>query len=89
MPFILILLLLLPLSTYAANPVRIAAAADLQLALPNIEKAFKESHPDSNISITFGSSGVFTSQLRHGALLSCFFPPIQSSSSYFIMKNSR
>ncbi|GAB2593540.1 molybdate ABC transporter substrate-binding protein [Nitrincola alkalisediminis] len=73
MPFILILLLLLPLSTYAANPVRIAAAADLQLALPNIEKAFKENHPNSNISITFGSSGVFTSQLRHEAPFELFF----------------
>ncbi|RAU19639.1 molybdate ABC transporter substrate-binding protein [Nitrincola tibetensis] len=73
MPLILMILLLFSLHLHAAPPVRIAAAADLQLALPNIEKVFKETHPDSNISITFGSSGVFTSQLRQGAPFELFF----------------
>lgn len=67
------IVLLLAVNANASTPVRVAAAADLQLALPIILEEYEKINPDSNISITFGSSGVFTSQLRNGAPFELFF----------------
>lgn len=52
---------------------RVAAAADLQLALREIADQFQQAHPQHSISLTFGSSGVFTSQLLQGAPFELFF----------------
>lgn len=58
------------LSTASA---RVAAAADLQLALREMVDQFQASNPQHSISLTFGSSGVFTSQLLQGAPFELFF----------------
>lgn len=52
---------------------RVAAAADLQLALREITDEFHQAFPQHDISLTFGSSGVFTSQLLQGAPFELFF----------------
>ncbi|QEW08257.1 molybdate ABC transporter substrate-binding protein [Nitrincola iocasae] len=53
--------------------VRVAAAADLQQALREIAEQFHQHYPQYSISLTFGSSGVFTSQLLQGAPFELFF----------------
>lgn len=74
MRFVVIILLLVISFSVNANPVvRIAAAADLQLALPDVIEEFQKHNPKSNLSVTYGSSGVFTSQLRNGAPFELFF----------------
>jgi len=61
-----------------ANPAQsaeltIAAAADLKFAFDDVVKAFNEKHPASKVSITFGSSGNFFTQLQNGAPFDLFF----------------
>lgn len=70
----LVLMLVLPLQVSAdtATTARVAAAADLQLALNQIRDRF-EQHSEHRIQITYGSSGVFTTQLRQGAPFELFF----------------
>jgi len=67
-----LLLLLLPAATVAQSPVRIAAAADLQLALKEVQELFHQ-QTSHRVQITYGSSGVFTTQLRQGAPFELFF----------------
>jgi molybdate transport system substrate-binding protein len=47
--------------------VRIAAAADLRYALDEIKTAFARLHPEVALSVTYGSSGTFFSQIENGA----------------------
>lgn len=58
-----------PVAGDSANPhsISIAAASDLQFALPGILAEFQNAHPDINIKVTFGSSGNFFAQLTHNA----------------------
>lgn len=51
----------------AAESSRVAAAADLQVALQDIQADFHHHHPEYRVQITYGSSGIFASQLRQGA----------------------
>jgi molybdate transport system substrate-binding protein len=67
------LLLCLLTSAQALASARVAAAADLQLALREIAAQFQQAYPQHSISLTFGSSGVFTSQLLQGAPFELFF----------------
>jgi len=60
-------------SNYTLASARVAAAADLQLALREIVDQFQSDYPQHSISLTFGSSGVFTSQLLQGAPFELFF----------------
>ncbi|HMF97650.1 MAG TPA: molybdate ABC transporter substrate-binding protein [Vicinamibacterales bacterium] len=55
----------------AAQPLRIAAASDLQAALPNIAAAF-EKDTGHAVALTFGSSGNFFTQLQNGAPFDLF-----------------
>ena len=47
--------------------VSVAAAADLQFALPEIVAEFRRAHPEVAVSVTYGSSGNFYSQLVNRA----------------------
>ncbi|MCO6411611.1 MAG: molybdate ABC transporter substrate-binding protein [Thiogranum sp.] len=49
----------------AAEPV-VAAAADLQFALEDVARAFRQDSGRS-LKLAFGSSGTFATQIRHGA----------------------
>ncbi|SFC51364.1 molybdate transport system substrate-binding protein [Marinospirillum celere] len=71
--FLLILLLFFSSQTLARETSRVAAAADLQVALPKIQQAFEAQYPEYRLQITYGSSGVFASQLRQGAPFELYF----------------
>lgn len=55
-----------------ASPLYIAAATGLQQALPELIQLFHTQHPEADIRVTYGSSGVLTAQLRHGAPFELF-----------------
>jgi len=55
----------------AAQPLRIAAASDLQAALPGLAAQF-EKDTGHRVAITFGSSGNFFTQLQNGAPFDLF-----------------
>lgn len=50
----------------------VAAASDLQTALPEVVAAFERGHPDIKVSLTFGSSGLLTTQILNGAPFDVF-----------------
>jgi molybdate transport system substrate-binding protein len=50
----------------------VAAAADLQFALPEIARDFRGAHPETAVRINYGSSGNFYSQIRNGAPFDLF-----------------
>jgi molybdate transport system substrate-binding protein len=52
--------------------IRVAAAADLQTAMPEIAKAF-ESQTGTNLAVVYGSSGNFYAQIQNGTPLDVFF----------------
>ncbi|WP_404416317.1 molybdate ABC transporter substrate-binding protein [Marinospirillum sp.] len=70
---VLALLLFFNSPLFAQNTSRVAAAADLQVALPEIQKDFETLNPDLRLQITYGSSGVFAGQLRQGAPFELYF----------------
>jgi len=53
--------------------VSVAAAADLQFALPEIVADFRRLHPEVAVSVTYGSSGNFYSQLVNRAPFDLYF----------------
>ena len=54
-----------------AQPLRVAAASDLQAALPGIAAAFEKA-TGKTVALTFGSSGNFFTQLQNGAPFDVF-----------------
>jgi molybdate transport system substrate-binding protein len=50
----------------------VAAAADLRYAMDEIAAAYHEAHPDTAVSVTYGSSGNFYSQITNGAPFDVF-----------------
>jgi molybdate transport system substrate-binding protein len=68
---ILIMLFLLP-PAQAADEIAIAAAADLQFAMPEVVQQF-EKETGQKVRVTFGSSGNFASQIENGAPFDIFF----------------
>ncbi|HUG22797.1 molybdate ABC transporter substrate-binding protein [Piscinibacter sp.] len=50
----------------AGGPARVAAASDLQFALPELAALFERTHAEP-VTLNFGSSGNFARQLRQGA----------------------
>jgi molybdate transport system substrate-binding protein len=52
--------------------VRVAAAADLQTAMPEIVSAFRR-ETGFEVDVTYGSSGNFVAQIENGAPLDVFF----------------
>jgi molybdate transport system substrate-binding protein len=57
----------------ATEPLRIAAASDLEFAMNEIVLDYQHSHPGAAIEVTYGSSGNFTTQIRQGAPFDMFF----------------
>ena len=55
-----------------ALPARIAAASDLQFALPEVAARFHAASPH-RVELSFGSSGNFARQIQQGAPLDLFF----------------
>jgi molybdate transport system substrate-binding protein len=47
--------------------VRVAAAADLTFALEEIVGDFEAGHPETDVAVTYGSSGTFVQQIANGA----------------------
>jgi molybdate transport system substrate-binding protein len=56
----------------APRRLTVAAAADLNFALDAVASEFRKTHPDLEISIAYGSSGNFYSQIRNGAPFDVF-----------------
>ena len=61
-----------PRSHPSTSELRIAAASDLQFALAELLKPFQQDHPDIHVSVTYGSSGNFFSQLSNKAPFDVF-----------------
>ena len=68
-----LLVLACRLPAAAAPPVTIAAAADLRYALDSLVVIFNRQHPQSPVTVVYGSSGQFYEQLSHGAPFDIFF----------------
>jgi molybdate transport system substrate-binding protein len=54
------------------STLRIAAAADLQFALDEGSREFRQSHPGITVAVTYGSSGNFYTQIRNGGPFDVF-----------------
>ncbi len=50
-----------------AQPLRVAAAADLKFALEEVVSSYRKERPDASVNLVFGSSGRFYAQLVNGA----------------------
>lgn len=59
-----------PRSTAQPEPLRIAAATDLQRVLPDLVAVYKSHDPD--VVVTFGASGQLAEQIRRGAPFDVF-----------------
>jgi len=73
--------------------IRVAAAADLQTAMPEIVQAF-ESQTGTHVELIFGSSGNFFAQILNGAPFDVFFSadisyPQKLEASGFTLPNTR
>ncbi|HUS18690.1 MAG TPA: molybdate ABC transporter substrate-binding protein [Terriglobales bacterium] len=55
-----------------AQELTIAAASDLQFALPEIVSAFEQQHPGQKVRVVFGSSGNFLAQIQNDAPFDVF-----------------
>ena len=73
------LLVLLPTRSQAAEPLRVAAASDLQAAFPALAKGFRESG-GVEVSATFGASGQLAEQIKAGAPFDVFLSAKRRSS---------
>lgn len=56
-----------------AQQLTIAAAADLKFALADIVSAFKQDNTNANITVVYGSSGKFQTQIQQGAPYDLYF----------------
>ena len=65
-------LLLFPICGQA-EPIRVAAAADLKFALDEIAASFKQANPTDELDIIYGSSGKFFTQIQQGAPYDLYF----------------
>lgn len=69
-----ILLALLSVSSFSlpAQTIRVAAASDLQFAMPELAKRY-EKESGAKVELSFGSSGNFSAQIQNGAPFDLFF----------------
>lgn len=68
---VLLFATLVPAVGFAADGARIAAASDLKFALEEVERDFERDTPH-RVTLVFGSSGNFTSQILNGAPFEMF-----------------
>jgi len=61
-----------PAPAASTEKITVAAAADLQFALPEIITAFQKANPRAAVSVAYGSSGNFYAQIRNGAPFDVF-----------------
>src|SRR5574341_1517700 len=66
-------------STQAGEKILITAASDLKVAMNEICEVFKKANPTIDVDISYGSSGNFFAQIKHGAPYDIFF---SADSSY-------
>ncbi|MBV8558954.1 MAG: molybdate ABC transporter substrate-binding protein [Planctomycetaceae bacterium] len=66
-----------PTPSKAAEPLRVAAASDLQAVLPELAKRFT-AVTKAEVSLTFGASGQLAEQLKEGAPFDVFLAANQS-----------
>ena len=71
-PVIFLLIVAFAASCVAAEPIRVAAAADLNYALPELAERF-EKETGTKVVPSFGSSGNFFAQIQNGAPFDVFF----------------
>lgn len=57
----------------AAETLTIVAASDLKFAMEEIVASFKASHSGGDVSVIYGSSGKFNTQIQQGAPFDIFF----------------
>ncbi|WP_457634262.1 molybdate ABC transporter substrate-binding protein [Oceanithermus desulfurans] len=67
---LLVVFLLLGLAQ--AQPLRIAAAANLSPVLPELVAAYEAAHPDVQLGVSYGASGQLVEQIRRGAPFQVF-----------------
>jgi len=60
----LIFLSIFPLQ---AGTIRIAVAANVSYAIPELVETFMLTHPDTKVQVTLGGTGKLVAQIRHGA----------------------
>ncbi len=70
-PYLLCLLSLFFCTTIPAQTLRIAAASDLQFALPDLAAEYQK-QTGTHLAITYGSSGNFFAQIQNGAPFDLF-----------------
>jgi molybdate transport system substrate-binding protein len=70
--FATILIVLLAATAIRSQEVRVAAAADLNFAMGKLAEQF-EKETGTKVSVTYGSSGNFFSQIQNGAPFDLFF----------------
>lgn len=70
---LLCLLFFLALNPARGAEITIAAAADLKFALDEIVRAYQVAHPADRVSVVYGSSGKFHTQIRQGAPYDLYF----------------
>lgn len=56
-----------------ADKLIVAAASNLQYAMEDILKQFREQHPDDTINVVYGSSGKLSTQITQGAPYDLYF----------------
>lgn len=71
-PLLLASALLFAASAHAEK-ITIAAAADLKFAMDEIVTTFKTANPAEEVSVVYGSSGTFNTQIQNGAPFDMFF----------------
>ena len=61
-----------PMAQAAPNTVAVAAASDLKFALDELLVGFRAAHPEITVTVSYGSSGNFSTQLQQGAPFDLF-----------------
>ncbi len=69
---LLLVLLFAAISVCYAQEITVAAASDLQFAMPELVRNF-EQQAGSRVKVSYGSSGNFFSQIQNGAPFDAFF----------------
>ncbi|QOP41263.1 molybdate ABC transporter substrate-binding protein [Sulfurimonas marina] len=62
-----VLSFLLTCLTLSAGEINIAVAANVSYAIDELKAEFAKTHPDTKVTVTLGSSGKLTAQIKNGA----------------------
>lgn len=64
---ITLFIILLFSNLLSAQSITIAVAANVSYAIDDLQAAFKEAYPNTDLKVTLGSSGKLTAQIKNGA----------------------